>query len=345
MRYHCVSLAWFSVSAQDVGSAVERRYLLKRAILTLSIIGAATAAVSWARARVAPPPRPSGARAVVVRNMGRGNLYLPVGRDTLPTLLFSPGLGVEVSAYNTFLTDIASHGFIVVAVPYPPIRIEGNSDYLVALPMIARGSSDVVDRIAAGTDSLLARVDTSRVAAIGHSFGGAAAALACADRRIKAAVDLDGSLYGRVVHEGVHCPFLLIERSLSRHDTIDMPIFYEDRSQGRLHEDSLIAHSELVEWVTIDDLDHMSFTDGGVAFDSWNWMRDAVRVRLNGAVAQRITADLAMEFLARHLGVKLADLRSPVPLPRGVLRIRKPRPTSSGQSEAPDLLSPPANYP
>ena len=309
--------------------------MLKRAILTLSIISAVTAALSWARARAAPPPRPRGARAVLVRHVGRANLYLPAGRDTLPTLLFSPGLGVEVSAYSTFLTDIASHGFIVVAVPYPPVKIEDNSDYLVALPIIAKGTTDFVDRIAAGTDSLLARVDTSRVGAIGHSFGGGAAALACTDRRIKAAVDLDGSLYGRVVHEGVRCPFLLIERSLSRRDTADTPIFYEDRSQGRLHEDSLIAHSELVEWVTIDDLDHMSFTDGGLAFDSWNWMREAVRLRLHGAVAQRITADLAMEFLARHLGVKLDDLRSPVPLPRGVQRVTNPRTLRQGTQRLP----------
>ena len=126
-----------------------------------------------------------------------------------------------------------------------------------------------------------------------------------------------------MVHEGVRCPFLLIEQSLSRYDTIDTPIFYEDRSQGRLHEDSLIVHSTLVEWVTIDGLDHMSFTDDGLAFDSGNWMREVARGRLNGARAQAITADLATEFLARYLGAKAEGPRSPVRMPRGVHRVTR----------------------
>ena len=313
-------------AAQDRRStrAMNRLRSLKRAILALSIIVAVAALASWTRARVVPPPRPSGPRAVVVRNAGRADVYVPAGRDRLPTLLFSPGLGVKVSAYRTFLTDIASHGFIVVAVPYPPVTIEDNPDYLVALPIIAKGMTDVVDRIHAGIDSTLARADANRIGAIGHSFGGGAAALACADRRIKAAVDFDGSLYGRVVHDGVRCPFLLIERSLRRQDTIDTPVFHEDRSQGRLHEDSLISHSELVDWVTIDGLDHMSFTDGGLVFASSNWMGEVTRVRLNAASAQRITADVAIEFLARHLGAKLIGIQLPVPLPRGVQRVAKP---------------------
>lgn len=300
------------------------RQVLKRAVQTLFIVATATAAVSWTRARIAPPPHPGGPRAVRVQNAGWADVYLPVGSDTVPALLFSPGLGVKVSAYRTFLADIASHGFIVIAIPYPPVTVEDNRDFLTALPIIARGLTDAVDRIA-GTDSMLARVDTSRIAAMGHSFGGGASALACTDPRIKAAVDFDGSLYGRVVHEGVGCPFLLIQRSLSRFDTVDTPAFYEHRSQGRLHEDSLIAHSKLVEWATIDGLDHMSFTDGGLAFDSGKWLKEAARLRLNDARAQRIAADLAVAFLARHLGARIPGLQSPASLPRGVHRSMSPR--------------------
>ena len=273
-----------------------------RALLLVVIIASASAAMRWNLARVAPAPEPSGDRLVEYRPLGWAELYLPAGHDTLPTILFSPGLGVGVAVYQTFLTDLASNGFVVMAIQYPPVKIDDNSDFVAALPKIAAGLSEVADRIARGGDSALTRIDTSRLAVIGHSFGGAAAATACADARFKAAVDLDGSLYGRVIHEGVRCPFLLIERSLSRADTIDKPIFYEERSQGRLHEDSLIAHSPSVTWETIDGLDHMSFTDPALVFDSNHWMKEAVGLRLNAARAQRVTADLTIGFLQKHLG-------------------------------------------
>jgi dienelactone hydrolase len=270
-----------------------------RALLLVVIIASASAAMRWNSARIGPPPEPSGDRLVEYRPLGWAELYLPAGHDTLPAILFSPGLGVGVDAYRTFLTDLASQGFVVVAIPYPPVKIEDNSDFVAALPKIAAGLSAAADRIARGGDSSLARIDTSRLAVIGHSFGGAAAATACTDSRFKAAVDLDGSLYGAVIHEGVRCPFLLIERSLSRADTIDKPIFYEERSQGRLHEDSLIAHSHSVTWETIDGLDHMSFTDPALAFRSRYWLKEAVGLQLNAARAQRITADLTIRFLQK----------------------------------------------
>ena len=272
------------------------------ALLLVVLVGATRCAMSWNRERVAPAPGPTGDRSVGVHHAGWGDVYLPAGTDTLPTLLFSPGLGQDIAPYRTYLTDIASHGFLIVAVPYPPLKIEDNADFIPALPRIAAGLTAVMDRIDTGADSLLRRADRTRVATIGHSFGGAAAATACIDRRIKAAVDLDGSLYGPVVHQGVACPFLLIERALSRADTLDSPVWYEERSQGRLHEDSLITHSTSVTWKTIDKLDHMSFTDPALAFTTGNWFKEAMGRRLNAARAQRITADLTIEFLRTHLG-------------------------------------------
>jgi dienelactone hydrolase len=56
------------------------------------------------------------------------------------------------------------------------------------------------------------RVDMGRVGAFGHSFGGAAALQAAKDdRRISAAIDLDGTLYGAVAHTGLAKPVMLIK--------------------------------------------------------------------------------------------------------------------------------------
>ncbi len=266
------------------------------------VIALTTGALSWNRARIAAAPEPRGERMVTRSYADWADIYEPAGRDRLPTLLFSPGLGVSPAAYGTFLTDIASHGFLVVAVPYPPVKIDDNADFIPALPKISGSLSLALDRLLT-SDSLRSRIDTMRIAAIGHSFGGGAAALTCIDPRLRAAVDFDGSLYGRVVHEGVRCPFLLIQQSLSRIDTVDAPVFYEERSQGRLHEDSIRAHTAHMEWVTVDGLDHMSFTDAGLTFTTSNWLNEATGRRLNAVAAQRATADSAMRFLERQLRI------------------------------------------
>jgi hypothetical protein len=55
------------------------------------------------------------------------------------------------------------------------------------------------------------RFNLSRVGLFGQSFGGAAAAEACStDSRCKAAVDIDGNLFGDVLNEGIKQPFLFV---------------------------------------------------------------------------------------------------------------------------------------
>src|ERR1043165_7000731 len=151
---------------------------MRRVLSALSlmlVIALATAAMSWNRARVAPLPEPSGEREVSLRRGADGDFYVPAGHDRLPTLVFSTGLGVKVAAYRTFLTELASHGFLVVAVDYPAVTVEDNSQFIPALPKISASVTAALDRLTTGTDSLATRVDTTRVAAIGHSFGGGAA--------------------------------------------------------------------------------------------------------------------------------------------------------------------------
>jgi dienelactone hydrolase len=55
------------------------------------------------------------------------------------------------------------------------------------------------------------RLDTSRAAIFGYSFGGAVAAEACrVDERFRACIDYDGSLFGGAAREGVERPFLVM---------------------------------------------------------------------------------------------------------------------------------------
>jgi hypothetical protein len=61
-------------------------------------------------------------------------------------------------------------------------------------------------------DALLAgTMDLSRVGVFGHSFGGGAAAeVLYQDERFAAAINLDGTLFGEVAHNGVARPFMLM---------------------------------------------------------------------------------------------------------------------------------------
>jgi pimeloyl-ACP methyl ester carboxylesterase len=59
-------------------------------------------------------------------------------------------------------------------------------------------------------------LDTNNVGAFGHSFGGAVAAQVCHDDpRIRAALDIDGSLWGEVRLTGLSKPFMFMTEDVA----------------------------------------------------------------------------------------------------------------------------------
>ena len=155
----------------------------------------------------------------------------PLATDQqFPVVLFSPGL-TGVRGQNTgWAQDLASHGYVVIAVDHPHdaaavIRRDGTVvrttvastgddaadnatvDRLTALRAAdLRFVLDEVNRITgtglaearseagdAGLSRLRGRLDLQRTAVAGHSLGGAAALFAAGhDPRMRAVVDLDG---------------------------------------------------------------------------------------------------------------------------------------------------------
>ncbi|WP_214417142.1 alpha/beta hydrolase family protein [Sphaerisporangium fuscum] len=169
------------------------------------------------------------------------HLAAPVdrGRCGRPIVLYSPGLRSDRSLGTVLIEELASHGYLVVAidhtydadqVEFPGGRVEtfaitGDIDNALITKALAARTADtrfVLDQLTAvnaghNTDAgrrplpptLAGAFDLSRVGMLGHSLGGATAAAAIrADRRLRAGVNLDGSLLPPVT-AGTDRPFLL----------------------------------------------------------------------------------------------------------------------------------------
>ncbi|KAL2813955.1 Alpha/Beta hydrolase protein [Aspergillus cavernicola] len=152
-------------------------------------------------------------------------------RTHFPVVIFSPALGTTRLFYNAIAQSVASAGYIVVSIDHPydseflefpdgsVVTAANISDAQVPLVVDtrARDVTFVLDQLSsrAGVAALLpgsraTGLSTRRVAMYGHSLGGAAAAEAMRqDCRIVAGANLDGSMFGPVVQQGIWGPFML----------------------------------------------------------------------------------------------------------------------------------------
>lgn len=102
------------------------------------------------------------------------------------------------------------------------------------------------------------KIDTSRIGMFGHSYGGATATQMLAeDSRIKAAINMDGTLYGSVFPEpGIGKPFLLMSTDNSEESDED---FDEDSQEVKGRDKRALAGGGTS--MVIPHTNHMSFTD------------------------------------------------------------------------------------
>jgi dienelactone hydrolase len=179
-----------------------------------------------------------------------------------PLLIFNPAWTGQ-RTQNTFLMEeLASHGFVVAsidhtyysgAVAFPDGR-EMDSRHAPEMGSFAQNTVDEEEtmgakfvRILAKDDSFVLdqlqamnqdaaspffqRLDMARVGALGHSIGGAAAAQAALDDpRIKAALNLDGWMFGDVAEQGLSKPLMLMYEGT--YDEKQMPPFPASGSEG-----------------------------------------------------------------------------------------------------------------
>jgi dienelactone hydrolase len=149
-------------------------------------------------------------------------LDAPPTRRRLPLVVLSPGLGLPRLTLTTLAEDLASRGYVVAAVDhtYEAAAITF-PDGRIAECVVCAGEWTAQEITASRTvdiefvlDDLLGRyatlIDARRIAAGGHSIGGAAAATTMlADPRVDAGFDLDGSFQPGLTTD-LSRPFLMV---------------------------------------------------------------------------------------------------------------------------------------
>ena len=167
-----------------------------------------------------------------------------------PVIVFSPGGGMVKEQYSAQLEDLASQGYIVVAITHtydgivsvfpdgrtvvhdskrwPTIPSFEGENNLNQLEWHARDIRFVIDELVRmsrerASPSFAQHLDLTRIGAFGHSFGGIAAAHACQlDPRIRACANQDGAEARK--------PFRLDARGWG----MDQPFMYITRDPERI---------------------------------------------------------------------------------------------------------------
>ena len=127
---------------------------------------------------------------------------------------------------------MASQGYIVLSIDHTfdaaaTVFPDGRTAYVQPINLTDEGDSHIklweedvsfvlnqIEKLNQNDETgfFTGRMDTSRIGMFGHSYGGATAAQILAkDSRVKAAINMDGTLYGEIFPEsGIGKPFLLM---------------------------------------------------------------------------------------------------------------------------------------
>ncbi|WP_141579580.1 chlorophyllase [Actinomadura sp. WMMA1423] len=144
-----------------------------------------TASERAAAAVALPPPAPVvSVKPVVLEAPGRGEdlqvrVSAPVTGSGLPIVVLSHGFGSSLDGYGPLADFWAGHGFVVVQPTHLDSRTVGLPPHDPRTPRLWRFRVEDMKRVLDGLDLLEAavpglggRLDRSRIAAAGHSFGG-----------------------------------------------------------------------------------------------------------------------------------------------------------------------------
>ncbi|WP_339267199.1 alpha/beta fold hydrolase [Paenibacillus sp. FSL K6-1330] len=233
----------------------------------------------------------------LVKTHAYSNIHLSSAEQKYPILIFSHGM-TGFRNQNTFqVEELASYGYIVVGIDHPydaaatvypdgrEILIQMNNlsgfEKLDAhMPLWTEDVSFILDRLEQlnkqdEQNLFTGRLDLDRIGMFGHSYGGATAAqMLMKDARIKAAINMDGTLYGDPMPvTGLTKPYLQMngEKSIDKavfDNKLDQAIAQSDKTKEEYEEfweETVRRRTNALQGggytMTIPHTSHMSYTD------------------------------------------------------------------------------------
>jgi dienelactone hydrolase len=312
-------------------------------------------------------PRSDGAGTVDVAVHVWSPMRVDGATQVYPLVVYAPGWFGMRNGSTVLAATLASHGFVVAAlddVIHNPAELderaadravreadlelgdEANRARTVAifdprLALEARKASLILDALLArGTRDLIGiDIDPAKIGIFGHSFGGASSVeAALADRRFRAAINLDGWLRGRALTAVLDIPFanfnstrgapdpaLLSEASA---DPVKRFLAARNAETNDFIRRQMAARSDARD-ITIEGASHSDFTDEVYDLRRWRQWRPWRRQMIAPARMNEILDAYVVAFFGAHLSGQAAPLlvQTPSRYPEVSIRLgggRKP---------------------
>ncbi len=139
-------------------------------------------------------------------------------KGKLPVLVFANGGCMDTSiAYENMLTDIASYGYVVVAIGELQMFAQHEKDQHTPSSMVVKAMDWICQQAADKASVYYDKVDVEKIAAAGHSCGGAQVLANAADQRLKTYLILNAGMgkmkmagASKKSLKGLHAPILYL---------------------------------------------------------------------------------------------------------------------------------------
>jgi dienelactone hydrolase len=272
-----------------------------------------------------------------INTYGIINAPISKAQNQWPVIIFLTGNGASRAFYTSLVAGLASHGYVVLAIdhPYEAMITQLANGKIVTTIENHANDTDLTDfmkgrldtRIAdvqfvinqignlnKSTGNFLSSLDQNRIVITGHSLGGATAAAAMAlDARIKAAANIDGTLYGELPQPNGPRPFLLLE---SNKEESGRYVRYENGNQKFFKQFGGGYRFEIIE------ADHYSFTDAPqlLALPTRFLAGRVLKFGNIPTKTHHATVDILKAFFDGALNGKLAALNSIAERYQGIIR-------------------------
>ncbi|MCP1184149.1 alpha/beta fold hydrolase [Paenibacillus sp. 1781tsa1] len=254
------------------------------------------------------------------------NVEILPSTSPYPVVLLSHGMGTSRVLQASQAENLASHGFIVVTIDhtystfatlFPDGRVTGYTTKMTTIDdrrevgdIWTKDVEFVIDQIeklnsGAIESQFKGKIDVDNIGAMGHSFGGATAFNATyLDHRIKAGVNMDGSLNEVEDRDDINKPFMFI-RSGNFEDWLAN--FEKDRNSNdevtKFLSDELHIMKNVIEHggnvIYIEGTQHFNFTD--LQFYSELIKLSGITGEINGKRGSSIVNQYVLDFFNKQL--------------------------------------------